>query len=119
MVDLETNRDQQQQLIDLQIKFIKTTAEKEGWRLNQLSEAMGRKGPLRETEHAELQADIDMLGRLRGSVPRLEQLDNPVFAAKLPTVPEGFSYTEMTECSKVDDDHSVRPYNFHLFCEDH
>ena len=36
--DLTTNEVRQQELIDLQIKFAKTTAEDLGWRLNQLSQ---------------------------------------------------------------------------------
>jgi len=115
--DLETDEALQTKLIDLQLKFIKTTAERRGWRFNQLADTV---------EIRDIQVDgftvtltytavVDMLGRLDGDLPELSDIDPRIFMATVPVVPDGFTGLEMNACSVVDSGHSVRDYNFHYY----
>ncbi len=115
--DLESDTELQVRLIDLQLKFIKTTAESYGWRFNQLADTVDVVAVDVDGDEVTLKyvAVVDMLGRLRGSVPRLDELDPRVFDATVPVVPADFAYADMSACSKTDADHSVRDYNFHYY----
>jgi hypothetical protein len=115
--DLAYDAALQSQLIDLQLKFIKTTAEANGWRLNQLNDSVVVTD-LVETDAGYTvyyEATVDMLGRLSGyGVPELEDIDTR-FTAAVPAVPTDFSYSTIEACSKVDDRHSPADYNFHYY----
>lgn len=115
--DLATDQRVQSRLVDLQIKFIKTKAESEGWRLNQLADTVTVRS-VRDTPagvQIEYDAVIDMLGRFNGSLPRLSDLDTPQFTALVPVSPASVSYQDMNACAQADDDHFVRDYNFHYY----
>ncbi len=107
----------QSQLIDLQLKFIKNTAEREGWRFNQLNESV-LVTELIESEAGitlHYEATIDMLGRLPWSgVPELRDIETR-FSADVPAIPTDFSMDIIHNCSEVDDSHSPADYNFHYY----
>ena len=115
--DLPYDAALQSQLIDQQLKFIKTTAEYNGWRFNQLNDSV-IVTDLVESEGGYTiyyEATIDMLGRLPWSgLPTLDELDTR-FTADVPAVPTGFSYKTIKTCTKVDDKHSPADYNFHYY----
>jgi hypothetical protein len=114
--DLRTDADLQTQLVDLQLKFIKTTAEARGWRFNQLADDV-RVVDVQEVDGGlalQYEAVVDMLGTLRGDVPALEDLQTR-FEADVPLSPDGFGFSTMSACAKLDDSHSVADYNFHYY----
>ena len=115
--DVAFDATQQQRLVDLQVKFLKVAAEERGWRLNQLTEKITIQSINETSRGLEIEyiAVVDMLGRLRGDVPKLSELDNSDFEAKVPATPEGFDYDTMTACAKADDGHSIKAYNFHYY----
>jgi len=115
--DLATDPELQAKLVDEQIKFIKTTAESYGWRFNQLAADVVIKSIDTEDDLVtiEYQATADMLGRYRGGLPALEDIDPIEFSASVPLDPEGFSYSDIESCSEVDESHSVAAYNFHYY----
>jgi hypothetical protein len=107
----------QQRLIDAQLKFIKNTAESHGWRFNQLADTVevvettvGEGGVA-----IEYRAVVDLLGRYRGTLPALEDIDPATFSAKVPLDPTWFSWTQISNCSESDDGHSAASYNFHYY----
>lgn len=108
----------QQQLIDSQIKFIKNTAEANGWRFNQLVDTF----EIVDVEVAEdailieFQAVVDMLGRYPGHLPTLDELEES-FTADVPLDPTAISYSHIADCSEADDGHSAAAYNFHYYFE--
>ena len=107
----------QAKLIDQQVKFIKTTAESNGWRLNQLTDSV-KVVALSEEDgkvYLEYEAVIDMLGRLNGGVPSLSSVNPRQFDALVPLVPDGFTPEDLSTCAKGDGSHSVRLYNFHYY----
>ncbi len=116
---LDTDGQLQADLVDTQLKFIKTTAESYGWRFNQLAGDVAIIGvSLNEADNLvtiEYQATVDMLGRFRGELPALEDIDPIEFSASVPLDPNGFSYTEIQACSEADDGHSAAAYNFHYY----
>jgi hypothetical protein len=117
--NLETDREVQLKLVDNQIKFIKNSAERLGWRFNQLAESV-RVVSQDTTENGDIiieyEAVIDMLGRQRGQeVPSLDQLESRRFSAMVPLSPTSFASQDIRGCSKVDDSHSVAAYNFHYY----
>lgn len=114
--ELADDAELQTKLVDLQIKFAKTTAEKYEWRFNQLTESIIIEEIYIDGDEItiEYSAVIDMLGRLRGNVPKLQQLDPIAFTALVPIVPEGFSESTMLSCAHSDE-HRIRAYNFHYY----
>ena len=114
--DVAESDARQLQLVDTQIKFIKNTAEANGWRLNQLADTVTVTDiTVSETAIAiEYEAVIDMLGRYPGYLPELADLDTE-FVADVPLDPTAFSYTQINACSEVDDSHSAAAYNFHYY----
>ena len=115
--ELATDETLQATLVDKQLKFIKTSAESYGWRFNQLAQEVVILSLTVEDGIAtiEYQATIDMLGRYRGSLPDLEDIDPNVFSAKVPADPVGFRYADIAACSESDGSHSVSDYNFHYY----
>ena len=115
--DLATSEELQAQLVDLQLKYAKVTAESHGWRLNQLADTVSVRNI--ETDGKlvtiEYEAVIDMLGRLNGQLPSLSDITPGLFSAKVPTAPVSFTTTEMNACAKSDGSHSIRDYNFHYY----
>jgi len=115
--DLAVDPAVQAKLVDKQVKFIKTTAEADGWRLNQLTDSV-KIAKITEEDgkvYVEYEAVIDMLGRLRGAAPSLNSIERRKFDALVPLVPLGFSPEEIASCSKGDGSHSVRSHNFHYY----
>ena len=115
--ELATDPTLQNRLVDLQLKFIKTTAEGHGWRFNQLADTVEVTHTEEIDGHVTLhyEAVVDMLGRLRGALPTLDELDPREFPAIVPVIPDDFSFSDMKACSKTDDSHSVADYNFHYY----
>jgi hypothetical protein len=116
--EVDTDPDQQIKLIDKQIKFIKTTAEKNGWRFNQLVDTVRVVNVVEDGDQIQIEyeAVVDMLGRLRGSsVPSLNELEAQLFQATVPMSPTRFTFQEMRNCSEVDGGHFVADYNFHYY----
>jgi len=115
--DLETDEELQLKLVDLQIKFIKTTAESHGWRFNQLADSVDvtRTSVEDGSLVMEYTAVVDLLGRFNGTLPSLDRIDPRVFTAKVPVAPTDVSFNQMRECSEVDGGHSVADYNFHYY----
>ena len=116
--DLATDPELQAKLVDLQLKYAKTKAESLGWRLNQLAETVevarvetDEDGGVR----VEYTAVTDLLGKYKGWLPRLEDIDPREFVAQVPVAPVSFSSATMAACSEVDGGHSVRDYNFHYY----
>ena len=114
---IETDAALQQKLVDLQLKFIKNAAEARGWRFNQLSDTVEVTRIDTEGDGVVLHytAVVDMLGKLKGGVPKLSDLEEPTFKAPVPVQPDGFSSSEIRECSETDDGHSAADYNFHYY----
>ncbi len=114
--DLPDDPTLQTRLIDLQLKFVKTTAEDRGWRFNQLSESVAVTSLQVSDDKVTIQytAVIDMLGRLSGDVPKLGSLDQ-YFTALVPVVPSGFTSHAMDGCAQADADHRGASYNFHYY----
>ncbi|MFT5434010.1 MAG: hypothetical protein ACI9OJ_004722 [Myxococcota bacterium] len=115
---IEKDTELQAKLIDLQLKFIKTSAEAEGWRFNQLADSavIERVETDGDVVTLHYSAIVDMLGRLdRKDPPALEDLDTPRFTALVPATPDGFDGATMRACSKTDAGHSVADYNFHYY----
>ena len=115
--DIATDANLQSRLIDQQLKFVKTTAESHGWRLNQLADTVQVRSVYDTGAgiQIEYEAVIDMLGRFNGSLPRLSELDPRVFAAVVPVAPTNVTYQEMNACAEADGGHSIRDYNFHYY----
>ena len=114
--DLASDATLQATLVDTQLKFIKTAAEANGWRFNQLADAVEITEITVDgnTVTLEFEAVIDMLGRLNGDLPTLEQLETS-FSAQVPLNPTSFRYTDYSDCAESDDSHSVSGYNFHYY----
>lgn len=114
---VENDADLQTKLVDMQIKFIKTSAENNGWRFNQLAEKVQINNIQNTADGVEIsyEAVVDMLGNLRATVPTLDELEHVRFEAVVPRKPMGFSSMQMNHCAKVDDGHSIRDYNFHYY----
>jgi hypothetical protein len=114
---VENDEDLQTKLVDLQIKYIKSTAERNGWRFNQLAETVEVTNIENGMNGVSItyKAQVDMLGRLTNSVPTLENVENGRFNATVPMVPMGFSYMDMNNCAEDEDGHTIRDYNFHYY----
>ena len=119
--ELATDPELQAKLVDLQIKFIKNSAESYGWRFNQLAGDVVVKSVDTEDDLVtiEYEATGDMLGRYSGRLPELEDIDPLEFSASVPMAPTGFSYGDMRACSEVDESHSVASYNIHYYFAPH
>ncbi len=115
--ELETDEALQAKLVDLQLKFIKTTAERQGWRFNQLADTVEVSDVSVDENGVTITytAVVDLLGRLNGRLPTLQDIEPRIFMATVPMVPDGFTHSEMSACSVVDGSHSVRDYNFHYY----
>lgn len=106
----------QTKLIDEQVKFVKVSAEAQGWRFNQLSDTVN---VISMTENEgnvfiEYEAVVDMLGRLNNRLPRLEDIDTLLFDAPVPLVPDGFTQSHFDNCARSEK-YTVRAYNFHYY----
>ncbi len=115
--DLAVDPAIQAKLVDKQVKFIKTTAEADGWRLNQLTDDVTITKLTEEDGkvYVEYEAVVDMLGRLRGGAPSLSSISPRKFDALVPLVPLGFSRDDMAACAKSDGSHSIGGHNFHYY----
>ena len=115
--DLAIDPSVQAKLVDKQVKFIKTTAEADGWRLNQLTDSVAVTKVVEEDGkvYIEYEAVIDMLNHLRGGAPTLSELARPKFDALVPLVPDGFTDEDLATCAKGDADHRVGHHNFHYY----
>jgi hypothetical protein len=107
----------QAQLVDKQIKFIKVTAERKGWRFNQLADSVNILGITTDDNGVtiEYEAVVDLLGRFTGRLPSLNDIDPRLFDATVPMVPTGFSLVEMQSCAATDGSHSIKDMNFHYY----
>jgi len=116
--DLAHDTELQHQLVDTQLKFMKNTAEENGWRFNQLADRVTVTGISTEfdTVIVEYEAVTDMLGNLRGSnVPSLDDINPRQFVAAVPAEPGAIDFGDIRDCSKTDDSHSAAAYNFHYY----
>lgn len=106
----------QLKLIDEQVKFVKVTAEAEGWRFNQLSDSVNVIAIMENDGNIfiEYEAVIDMLGPLDARLPKLDEIENIFFDAPVPLVPDGFTQTHFSTCA-FSDKYTVRAYNFHYY----
>ncbi len=116
--DLANDTEQQHKLVDSQLKFMKNTAEDQGWRFNQLADTVRVTGIStdQDTVVLEYEAITDMLGKMRGyNVPTLDDIDAREFSASVPLSPESIGFQDIRNCSKADDGHSAAAYNFHYY----
>ena len=106
----------QAMLVDKQVKFVKTAAEAQGWRFNQLSDTVNIISVSQQGEnvYVEYEAVIDMLTHLKGRLPDLEDLDGRYFDADVPLVPESYTQDDYSNCA-FSEKYTVRSYNFHYF----
>lgn len=116
--DLLEDADLQTKLIDSQLKFIKTTAERHGWRFNQLADSIEILDA-RQTDAGDVELEywavVDMLGRYRNDLPELEDIDPGSFRAQVPADPIGVGWSTMEACSQTDGSHGVSSMNFHYY----
>ncbi len=117
--ELATDPDVQLQLIDAQLKFVKTTAEANGWRFNQLADTV-EIADVNVTDDGTVEilyeAVVDFLGRLEGrdGVPAFDDLTNTAFAALVPLDPINVAYSTMGDCSDTEK-YPISDKNFHYY----
>ena len=108
----------QLQVADTQLKFIKNTAESYEWRFNQLADTI-RIIDVDKTDEPYLlityEAVVDMVGKLNGDLPTLDEIETISFVAAVPLDPSNISSSQIDNCSKSDGSHSVQAYNFHYY----
>ena len=116
--DIADDASLQAKLVDLQIKFIKNTAESNGWRFNQLADAVEVDNIYTDGDVTTIKyrAVVDMLGRLNGYAPTLDRVKNPEFDSIVPQFPGNIAYEDYKNCGETDDPSVwVRDYNFHYY----
>jgi hypothetical protein len=117
--DLATNRDRQEELVDDQIKYCKTTMAERGYHINQLFE---------KTEIVEVtegdgkvtlryKARIDLLHRKSAGagVPALEEIDEREFEVRLPLDPTDVKSRNGESCAEGWGDHWLAEYNYYYY----
>lgn len=117
--DLATDRALQEQLVDGQVKFGKTTMADHGYHLNQLAE----KVEIVDTTETDgkvtitYRAQVDLVHSKWKSdpVPSLEDLDQLEFEVMLPLNPEGVYNRNHEDCAEGWGDHSLADYNYYYY----
>jgi hypothetical protein len=116
---LATDRALQEQLVDRQIAFGKTTMAKHGYHLNQLAERVeilevtDTDGTVKLTYRASVDLVHDK-GRSE-AIPTLEELDQLDFDVKLPLDPVGVYYRADENCAEGWGDHTLADYNYYYY----
>jgi hypothetical protein len=117
--DLATNKTKQEELVDDQIKYCKTTMAKRGYHINQLYEKVEIVEVKEEDGKVTLRykASIDLLHKKSAGaeVPRLEEIDQREFEVKLPLDPTNVKSRNGESCAADWGDHWLAEYNYYYY----
>lgn len=114
--NLANDPELQVNLIDLQVKYAKNTAEGHGWRLNQLVDEFQVLDVATDGANVTLtyEAVIDMIGEIRSGAeaPSLDEIDPRTFPVALPVNPIGVYRRVGSACAN---DRTATEYNYHYY----